>query len=276
MIVISRRTLLASLASLSASAQRSDILTLPPPPPDEEPRYGDHEFALGELRLPKSKGPHPVLIVIHGGYWRAAYDRKHIGHLCAAFTAKGLATWSLEYRRLGNAGGGWPGTFNDIVKGADAVEKMAAKYKLDDKRVAVIGHSAGGHLALWLAAQRPNLSGTIALAPVADLRRGFELKLSRGVVGDLLGGSPSEVPERYAKASPIELLPIKPPQRLIHGIDDDIVPIEVSRRYADAAHSRGSDAALTEVPACGHFELIDPRSKAWSVVEQKTMRSFAS
>ncbi len=272
--MISRRALLACLPPVLLSAQNSNILSLPPPAADEEPHYGDNEFQLGELRVPKTKGPHPVLIVIHGGYWRAGYDRKHIGHLCAALTAKGLATWSLEYRRLGNPGGGWPGTFDDILKGADFVKDLAAKHKLDPKRVAVTGHSAGGHLALWLAAQRPNLLGAIALAPVADLKRGYELKLSRGVVGDLLGGSPDDVPDRYAKASPIELLPIRPPQRLIHGDIDDVVPIDISRRYIAAAKAKKSNATLTEIPSCGHFDLIDPRSKAWATVEQTVMRIF--
>jgi len=273
--VLSRRALLASVPLL-LPGQNSDILRVPPPPPDEEPRYGDGEFQLGELRVPKTKGPHPVLIVIHGGYWRAAYDRKHIGHLCAVFTAKGLATWSLEYRRLGNPGGGWPGTFDDILKGADFVSQLAPKYKLDPKRVAVTGHSAGGHLALWLAAQRPKLRGSIPLAPIADLRRGYELKLSRGAVGELLGGSPDEVADRYAKASPVELLPIGPPQRIIHGVTDDVVPIDISRRFMEAAKAKKSNATLTEIPDCGHFDLIDPRSKAWPQVEQITMRIFAS
>jgi len=127
---------------------------------------------------------------------------------------------------------------------------------------------------LWLAAQRPKLRGAIPLAPVADLKRGFELKLSRGVVGELLGGSPTEVPERYAKASPFELLPIGPAQRLIHGSADDIVPVDFSRRYLEAAKAKKSDVTLTEIPECGHFELIDPRSKAWPVVEQTTMAIF--
>ena len=274
--MISRRALLASMTPLALSAQNSEILALPPPAPDEEIHYGDGEFQLGELRLPKTKAPHPVLIVIHGGYWRAAYDRKHIGHLCAALTAKGLATWSLEYRRIGNPGGGWPGTFDDILKGADFVETMSRKYTLDAKRVAVIGHSAGGHLALWLAAQRPKLRGAVPLAPIADLKRGFELKLSRGVVGELLGGSPADVPDRYAKASPIELLPIGPRQRLIHGASDNIVPIDISRRYVEAAKQKKSNATLTEIPDCGHFDLIDPRSKAWPIVEHTTLQILPS
>lgn len=279
---LSRRAFVASLlgtaagtaiGTTGAAGQARDVLTLPPPPPDSRHLYGKDDLQFGELRVPFSRPPYPVMIVIHGGYWRAAYDLKHVGHLCAKLTAKGIATWSIEYRRLGNPGGGWPGTFDDVLSSADFIRKSASKFKLDARRIAVMGHSAGGHLALWLAANRPDyLRGAIGLAPIADLKRAFELNLSRGVVAELLGGAPGEVPDTYAKASPIDLLPIARPQRLIHGVNDKVVPIEISRRYIDAAKMKHSDAKLTEIAECGHYELIDPSSKEWPTVEYAALK----
>jgi acetyl esterase/lipase len=247
----------------------TSILEVPPAPPGTRIEYGRGEFQFGELRVPSGSGPHPVAIVIHGGYWRAGYDLAHIGHLCEAVTQQGLATWSLEYRRIGNPGGGWPGTLDDVRTGAAHLEKIAAERSLDLKRVVAAGHSAGGHLVLWLAKQNAiALRGLVALAPVADLRFAWELKLSNTVVADLLGGSPQDLPDRYRSASPIELVPLGVAQRVLHGTNDDIVPLEISRRYVAAAKKSGDDSQLIEVTGAGHFELIDPRSSAWSAVEE--------
>jgi acetyl esterase/lipase len=245
------------------------ILDLAPPPADARIAYGAAPQQFGDLRVPKGAGPHPVVIVIHGGFWRAAYSLDHIGHLCAALTRAGFATWSLEYRRIGDPGGGWPGTGEDVVSGAVYLRKLAERYPLDLSRVVVAGHSAGGHLALWLAAQHKiSLRGVVSLAGVADLRRAWELGLSDGVVGELLGGSPEQVPERYKQASPIELVPLGVPQRSLHGTRDDTVPIEIGWRYQKAAAAAGDDARLIELPGAGHFELIDPRSREWAAVER--------
>ena len=219
-----------------------NILELPAPPADKRLPYRSDPLQFGDLRLPPGPGPHPVVIVIHGGFWRAAYDLEHIGHLCAALTRAGVATWSLEYRRLGNPGGGWPGTLLDVGNGADYLRTLAPTYRLDLTKVVAIGHSAGGHLALWLAARRrlppgsalytadpPPLRGVVSLAGVADLRRAWELRLSSNVAATFLGGAPDEVPDRYKLASPIELLPLGVPQRLIHGAKDAIVPLEISQ-----------------------------------------------
>jgi dipeptidyl aminopeptidase/acylaminoacyl peptidase len=173
----------------------------------------------------------------------------------------------LEYRRLGNAGGGFPGTFDDVRAGAAHLEKIAAENRLDMRRVVATGHSAGGQLALWLAKQRAApLKGVVPLAPVADLKKAWELKLSSNVVMDLMGGSPTEVPDRYRRASPIEMIPMGVRQRVIHGERDDVVPIEISRRYIAAASRSGDDCTLTEPEGAGHFELIDPRAPAWGQV----------
>ena len=150
---------------------RDDILILVPPPADERVPYGSDAHQFGDLRLPKGNGPHPVVINIHGGFWRNEYDLTHAGHLCAALTAKGVATWNLEYRRIGNPGGGWPGTLDDVRTGAAHLKKIAGERSLDLKRAVATGHSAGGHLVLWLAKQNAiALKGLVALAPVADLR----------------------------------------------------------------------------------------------------------
>ena len=242
-----------------------EILTLPAPPYDHKIAYGDDPFQFGYLRLPKSAGPHPVAIVIHGGFWRAAFDLEHSGHMCAALTKAGLATWSLEYRRIGNPGGGWPGTCEDVLRGAAHLWALAVTYPLNAARVVAIGHSAGGHLALWLAAQKkPRLRGVVSLAGVADLRRAYELKLSNTVVGEFMGGPPDDA---YKQASPIERVPLGLPTRVIHGDRDDIVPIEISQRFVDAAVAAGDDSKLIALPGADHFPVIDPRSPEWAVVE---------
>ena len=258
-----------------------DILQLPPPPPGERIPYGSDPLQFGELRVPEGPGPHPVVIVVHGGFWRAAYNLDHISHLCVALNKAGLATWSLEYRRIGNEGGGWPGTFQDVAAGTDHLRNIAAKYRLDLNRVVAVGHSAGGHLVLWLGARKKlpessalftrnplPLRGIVSLAGVSDLKHGYELKLSNTVVGDLMGGGPDAVGDRYAQGSPIELVPLGVPQRLIHGNRDTNVPIEISTRYFDAAKGRGDNVAMIPLEGARHFELIDPRTKEFETVRQ--------
>jgi acetyl esterase/lipase len=260
-------------ATCAANPEDRTILDLPAPPADMRLTYGPDALQFGDLRLPKTRDPAPVAIVIHGGFWRAAYDLRHIGHLCAALARAGVATWSLEYRRIGDKGGGWPGTFEDVARGADRLRALAGKYPLDLARVISVGHSAGGHLALWLGAQRKvRLRGVVSLAGVADLRKAWKLRLGNGVVKDLLGGTPDEVPERYRQASPIELLPLGVPQRLVHGAADSIVPFAISRDYQRAAAAAGDDAQLVPLKGTGHFEAIDPRSKAWPVVRQTVLK----
>jgi acetyl esterase/lipase len=154
---------------------------------------------------------------------------RQIGHFCVALTKAGIAAWCLEYRRIGNEGGGFPGTLEDVRRGASHLEEIAREHSLDTKRVVATGHSAGGHLALWLAKQAAvPLRGVVPLAPVADLRRAWELKLSSNVTEDFLGGSPEKVPERYRAASPVELVPLGVKQRVFHADRDDVVPPTMS------------------------------------------------
>jgi acetyl esterase/lipase len=248
-----------------------DILSLPPPPADARLPYGDDRHQFGDLRLPKGRGPFPVVINIHGGFWRARYDLAHAGHLCAALTAKGLATWNLEYRRVGNEGGGWPGTFEDIGNGYRFLAQIAKRYNLDTDKTLVMGHSAGGQLALCLAAHEPRVKSVISLAGVVDLQRAWEQHLSNDAVVEFLGGKPKDVPEHYRDADPMELALKGATQRLIHGLADDVVPPDFSHSYVEQKKKRGEDVHLLEVSQSGHFELIDPHSVAWPKVEQTAL-----
>jgi len=262
-----------------------DILGLRPPKADVRLAYGPGRHQFGDLRLPAGGGPHPVAVVIHGGYWRARYSLEHIGHLCAALTTTAeVATWSLEYRRLGNRGGGWPGTFQDVAQGADHLRALAGIYPLDVSRVVAIGHSAGGHLAAWLGGRHrislesqlsiPNplaLRGVVPLAGALNLRQAWELQLSRGVVKQLIGGTPEQHPDRYAAGSPSELLPFGIRQILFHGTADDSVPYAISQDYADAARAAGDEVGLMTLPGAGHFETIDPRSQEWPRVRDAVL-----
>src|SRR5437868_13107361 len=188
-----------------------DILSLAPPPADARLAYGADPNQFGELRLPKtinlpaSGQALPIVMNIHGGYWRAKYNLVHAGHLCAALTAKGLATWNVEYRRVGNPGGGWPGTFEDIANAYRFLPQIAKRYDLDTTRVAVMGHSAGGQLAPCLAGHDPSVKAVISLAGVVDLQRAWEEHLSDDAVVAFLGGKPKDVPEHYQEADPMQL-----------------------------------------------------------------------
>jgi acetyl esterase/lipase len=247
-----------------------DILTLPPLPADSRLAYGGDPNQFGDLRLPKGKGTFPVVMNIHGGYWRAKYDLAHAGHLCAALTAKGLATWNLEYRRVGNRGGGWPGTFEDIRNGLRFLSQVAKRYDLDLARILVMGHSAGGQLALCLAGHEPSVKRVVSLAGVVDLQQAWELHLSNDAVAEFLGGKPAEVPEHYHEADPMRLK-ITATQWLIHGAGDDVVPPPFSRNYVQQKKKSGEDVHLLEIVTAGHFDLIDPHSTAWPKVENTVL-----
>lgn len=257
-----------------------EILDRPAPPADARLPYGPDPLQFGDLRLPQGAGPHPVAIVLHGGFWRARYGLDYTGHICVALKAIGLATWNLEYRRIGNPGGGWPNTFLDTALGADHVRALAKKYPLDLKRVISVGHSAGGHLAVWLAARRriqpgdplagPDpipIYGTAPIAGVVDLRRAWELRLSDGVVAELMGGPPEKRVQRYRSGSPVELVPLGVRARLLHGTEDSVVPIEISNNYQKAASRAGDDARLIVLAGADHFAPVDPRSEHWPTVE---------
>ena len=244
-----------------------DILALAPPKADARPVYGGDANQFVDLRLPKGKGPHGLAIVIHGGYWRAKYDLGYAGHMCAALTAKGVATANVEYRRVGNAGGGWPGTFADVRAAYQFLIQKAGKYEVDGRRVVVIGHSAGGELGLCLAAHEAGVKGVISLAGVVDLQQAHALHLSNDAVVEFLGGTPAEVGDHYREADPMKLA-IKARQWLVHGSADDVVPPVFSRDYVSTKRQAKEDARLVEIAGAGHFDVVDPRSGAWKDVER--------
>lgn len=248
------------------------ILDLKSPPADARVAYGIDPNQFGDLRLPKGKGPFPLVMYIHGGFWRAKYDLTHAGPLCAALTAKRLATWNIEYRRVGNPGGGWPGTFDDIRNAYRFLPQLASRYHLNANKVVVMGHSAGAQLALCLAAHEASLTKVVSLAGVVDLQQAWDLHLSNNAVAEFLGGSPSQVPEHYRQADPMQLsIPHSTTQWLIHGGGDDVVPSTFSRNYAQQKQARGEDVHYLEISTASHYDLIDPRSQAWPKVQDTVL-----
>ncbi|MGC1431701.1 MAG: alpha/beta fold hydrolase [Candidatus Sulfotelmatobacter sp.] len=225
--------------------------------------------------MPSGKGPHGLAICIHGGYWRAKYDLGYMGHLCSALTGKGIATANLEYRRVGNAGGGWPGTFADVRAGYQFLLQQARTYEFDRRRVVVIGHSAGGQLGLCLAAHETGVKAVISLAGVVDLQQAYALHLSNDAVVEFLGGTPAEVADHYREADPMKL-EIDALQWLVHGAEDDVVPPAFSRDYVSAKQKMKEDARLVQIAGAGHFEVVDPRSGAWKDVERVVMEAAGS
>ena len=254
-----------------------DILILPPPPADQRIAYDEGQLRFGDLRLPAdAAGACAVVVLLHGGYWRARYGLDYFGHAAAALAAAGYVSWNVEYRRIGHAGGGWPGTFADVAAATDFLRTLADAYPLDLRRVVALGHSAGGQLALWLAARHrlaadsplhtpdPLLPhAAVSLAGVLDLRRASALRLSNTAVHELLDGPPEQYDQRYAAVSPADLLPLGVRQILLHGTADDSVPYEISRDYAEAARAAGDPVTLTALPGAGHFALVDPRTAEW-------------
>jgi acetyl esterase/lipase len=221
-----------------------DILTDPPPPAaDARLAYGPDPLQFGDLRVPAAEPPLPLALVLHGGYWQAVYNLIHMGHMCRALAAAGIATWNVEYRSVGVPGGAWPAARDDLELALAYLDRLPVEHD----RVVLVGHSAGGQLALW-AAKHARLP-VVALAPVSDVadsiaRRGPDSAAARYMA-----------PEHFAEGSPIELLPLGVPQIVIHGTDDDSVPYEMSERYVAKA---AGEAELVTLPGTGHFELIDP------------------
>ncbi len=286
--MVSRRVLLGRAVRAAAFAAVGRVLVActvgAPAPPRAEGvpeavrmRYGQDPSQRVTLHLPAGTASGlRVAVVLHGGFWKAMYGDDLGTPLAVDLANRGWAAWNVEYRRVGN-GGGWPATFDDVAAAVDALATLgqdAAGGRLDLRRVVSIGHSAGGHLAVWAAARpglpagapgaapRVRLAGAVSQAGVVDLVAG--VSLGGGAAAALLGGGPDDVPDRYAIASPYARLPLGVPVALVHGTADGLVPVAQSERYAAAARAAGDPVTLDRLDGVDHFALIDPRTEAWA------------
>ena len=274
---------LASACSrtLPPPVQYSEIANAAVAPADARIPYGPDRLNFGELRVPDGAGPFPIAVVIHGGCWQSEYDLTHAAAESEALRQAGMAVWTIEYRRIGDSGGGWPGTFQDVAAAIDFIPDLAARHgRLDSARVVLIGHSAGGHLAMWAASRQtastssgapapPSLAlrGVVSLAGISDLRTyGAQEGSCNAAVPQLMGGSPDDHPDRYAAVSPLELVPLRAPVHLVHGALDPIVPPSQSHTFADRNRSAGGRAIVVIVDGAGHFDVIAPQSRAFAEV----------
>jgi acetyl esterase/lipase len=240
-----------------------DILTDPPPAAaNARVVYGPEPLQFGDLRVPARDGAFPLAVVIHGGYWQSTYNLTHTGDMCIALAAAGIATWNLEYRSVGVPGGQWPAAGEDVDLALSRLGQLPFEH---DGRTVLVGHSAGGQLALW-AAKRSGLA-VVALAPVSDVRDAAERRGPESAPARFM------TPEHYANGSPFELLPLGVPQIVIHGTADDSVPFEMSERYSEAA---SGEAELVTLHGVGHFELIDPQAAAFDKTLEAARRLLAA
>lgn len=272
-------SLLVSACATSAPQQVSwaQIMAQPQPADGERISYGSAPAQFGELRLPGGRGPFALAVLIHGGCWRAEYGLDHIAALAADLNEQGVATWAIEYRRLGETGGGWPGTFDDVVAGLARLESIANERPIDLDRMVLVGHSAGGHLALWLASRQQlpqdhrwhgrlpeGVRGVVGLAAITGLAEyASGSGACNAAVPMLLGEDSSRLADRLGLGSPDRLLPPAVAVHLVHGREDRIVPVSQSERYAEQVRRAGGRAEQTVVSGAGHFDLIAPFAHAW-------------
>jgi acetyl esterase/lipase len=242
-----------------------DVTTRTSEPPDAVLRYASHDDGLVDVHLPAGPAaPRPLVFFVHGGFWRQEHDRRHARPLANALAQAGCVVAVPEYRRVGGAGG-WPATGEDVEAALAATPDLLAGIGVPTSTTTLVGHSAGGHLVLWLANQPGHgLERVVALAPVGDLRKAAELGMGDGAAVDLLGGTPEQVPEVYDAADPATRMRTRPPCDVVvlHGDRDDSVPVQSSR----GLKARFDWLDYRELAGVDHFDLIDPLSGAWPEV----------
>ena len=270
-------------SSKSGLMTPEDLTSVPAQAPDERVTYGADANQFAELRLPSGAGPHPVVVLVHGGCFKTYGSFADLAAMGDALKGRGIATLNVEYRRVDQAGGGWPNTYLDVGHAVDHVRSLAKAHRLDLSRVVIVGHSAGGHLAMWAAARSrvPRGSalymvnplavrGVVDLAGPLDLTtnvEGYEGLCRDRVITNLMGGPPASVPERYAQASPMKLVPLGVPQVVVLGEHEEYVPLPLARSYVQAAERTGDRVRLIVIPGVGHFEIASPRAAIWPKVE---------
>jgi acetyl esterase/lipase len=261
-----------------------ELQSLPAQDADKRIAYGKDSSQFADHRVPSGPGPHPVAVLIHGGCFKAAYATlRDLAPMGDALKADGIATLNIEYRRTGQPGGGWPGTYLDVSNAIDHLSIIAKENALDLNRVVVVGHSAGGHLAMFAAARSRvpassaihtnnplRIRGVVDLAGPVDMSAHipeYETLCRDSVITTLMGGTPQTVPERYTQASPIKLVPLGVPQVLIIGEHEDFVPRPLIDAYASAAARAGDSVRVIIAPGVGHFEIASPKASPWPAVE---------
>ena len=267
----------------------TDYVTLPVSEADHQFSYGPDESQFGDVFLPAQQHQSAsALLLLHGGCWQHAFGLAPLAQLARALTDLGVVVCNLEYRRIGG-GGGWPSTFQDVLNGGEAFLALAEQLQFDPQRLVVAGHSAGGHLALWMGgrwrlATDSDIRGVhavqpraiVSLAGIGDLVGALSGGICRGAPAELLGGSDAVHPERYAQASPKALLPLMAPHWHIVGAHDALVPALHVRQFVTNAQAAGDRVALTEIDNAGHFEIVTATSHAWPAVKSVFSQAVAS
>lgn len=246
----------------------SEVLRRPAPAPDRTVRHGRRADQVYEVYLPRAPETGVCVVLVHGGFWRAEYDRTHVRPLAVALAREGHTVAVPEYRRTGMPGGTWPGPGEDVAAALAAVRSDPAL----PSTVVLMGHSAGAHLAVWALhrAEAAGVAGAVSLAGCLDLVLVARLGLGHGAAAQLLGTTPQERPELYAAADPVQLGPTPVPVLLVHGVDDVTVPPQVSRSWVDRVGTTGRDL-LTTVRDCEHFGLIDPAHHGYATVAAQVL-----
>ena len=278
----------AALLGQGTKVTIGNLNKLPASQPDKKIAYGPDPHQFGELRLPKGKGPHPVIVVIHGGCWGDFADATYMTNLCTRLADAGAATWNIEYRLAHQPGGGWPGTIHDAGLAIDHLRKIARTNSLDLRRVVTTGHSAGGHLALWAAGRkhiskssplytaRPlPIAATVPIAGIVDLDAfsTYGLDVCGKFQETTLGGVPKDVPDHYRAASPLYLLPTGVPQTLLFGDMDRNVPGRLFEAYVSQGKAKGDRIEVINVPDAAHFEFLMPGTAAEKILFDTLMRA---